>query len=125
AGVRIERDDRAALAAERRERRPLATWVERGMEVVARLRPPAELVDERLELVLLPGQLAVVGLLDPSAATRDEGVAHGVREERAGRIAAEVAQRLAASAVAIHGEPRAVVGEDQPSGDLLRLQQGA
>src|SRR5205085_9467634 len=105
-----ERDDRAALAAQRRERRPLGGGVERGVEVVARLRPAAELVDQRLELVLLPRELAVVGLLDPGAAAGDERVAHRVREERAGRIAAVVAEGLAAPDVAVRGQVRAVIG---------------
>src|SRR5205807_6753920 len=123
--ARVERHDRAALAAERRDGRALGARVERRVDVVALLRPAAELVDQRLELVLLTGELAVVGLLDPGAPARDERVADGVREQPAPRVGAEVTERLALAHVPVQGEPRTVAREDQPARDALRLEERA
>src|SRR5204862_3324019 len=99
--------------------------VERGLHVVAGLGAAAELVDDRLELVLLALKLRVERALESGAAVRDELVADGVREQRVLRIDAEVALGLAAPLPPVHSQSRAVAREDEPARDLLLLEQPA
>ena len=119
AGLRLDRDDRAAAAVERRQRGALAAGVERRAQLVAALLLAGELVEHRLDAALLAGELVVARLLEAEAADGEERVAHRVREQRALRIAAGV--RLVRAGLRPR-QRRAVAGADDAARDALVLE---
>ena len=113
AGARVEHDGRAALAAEQALREPLGSRADRQHEVVAldgrALQPVADRVQDRAQVGVRAGEVAVLGALDagPRAALR--GVADHLRGEAVGRVGAEVERppvlRLALDVPGEHGLP--------------------
>jgi hypothetical protein len=117
---RLECDDRAALVAERGERRALARRVERGAQLLAHRLVARELVEHRADVVGLARQLVVARLLEAGLGDGDERVAHRVGEEVAGRVAARV--RVARPRLRA-GDERPVGRPDHAAPDALLLEQ--
>ena len=108
ARARIERDDRAAVAAERVEGGALAVDVERRDDGVADDRLAVQLVerlvDERREAAGRAGQRRVHRALEPGSRAGGRRVADDVRREPALRVAAEVERASADVALLVPGE---------------------
>ena len=124
-GLGLQRDDGAVPAGQRLERRALAVGIERGGDVLALAGLGLQLGEDVRELVLLARQVVVARALQAGAAARDERVAHGVGEERPGRIGAGEGALLAPAAGHAARDHRAVGGPDQPARDALLLDQRA
>ena len=114
AGRGLEGDDRPALPLQQPPRQRLQPGTDSEHEVVARHGRPPQLVERRpedgVEVRVRAGEEVVVGTLEAGAVARLRRVTDDVREQGAGRIAAEV-ERLATDLLLdVRGEQRTPVG---------------
>ena len=123
-GSRLDRHHRALAALEGGVRRPLGVHVEVRDHVEALPRPVLEPGQDRLELVLLPGQLVVAVALEGAPAVEEERVADGMGEQPALGVDPGVDPLVAAAARHAARQHRAVVaGQDAPARYALLLEQ--
>ncbi len=121
AGRRVERDDRAAVVAERVERDPLGVGPDRQDEVVAGDGCPLEAVERalqhRVQVRVGRRQVVVQRSLEPRARARLRRVSGHLGREVPGGIAAEVERQPVLLHRAPSGEQRTVGRVDQPAPD--------
>src|SRR4029077_19031783 len=118
------RHDRAAMFAERRERRALGRRVERRQDFVALSALALQLVENRLQVraARFAVQRGVAVALETGLAQIGVGVADRLGELRAGRVRPPIDPFAAADAT---GKDRPVRGEDAPALDSFLLERGA
>src|SRR6185295_655559 len=83
-----------------------------------------ELIEDRAEFRPFADQLVVVELLELGVALADEAVPDRVPEQRAFRVAPDVAEAVAVPLGDGAGDHGAVGGDDPAAADLLLLEQG-